>query len=111
MQGMQRYRIALMCAEKDPLDGHRALLVARRLFEAGVPVSHILADGTLESHEALEARLLAMCKLPERDLFTSREEFVADAYRLRGERVAYQDKATEQVEEQVEEQIEESADP
>jgi uncharacterized protein (DUF488 family) len=103
VQGMQRYRIALLCAEKDPLDCHRALLVARKLFEAGVPVSHIHADGALESHEAMESRLLAACKLPEGDLFTSRQEFVADAYRLRGERVAYQEKDTEQAEQQVEE--------
>jgi len=100
IQGMRQYRIALVCAEKDPLDCHRALLVARRLFASGVPVSHILADGALESHEALESRLLAACKLPEGDLFTSREDFVADADRIPGERVAYQDKAADQAEEE-----------
>ena len=30
-QGMKDYRIALMCAEKDPLVCHRAILVARHL--------------------------------------------------------------------------------
>lgn len=35
MEGMQRCNIALMCAEKDPLECHRSLLVARKLFEAG----------------------------------------------------------------------------
>ncbi len=103
VQGMQRYSIALVCAEKDPLDCHRALLVARKLFESGVPVSHIHADGTLESQQAMESRLLAACKLPEGDLFTSRAEFIFDAYRIRGERVAYQDKTAEQAEQQVRE--------
>jgi len=103
VQGMQRHRIALMCAEKDPLDCHRALLVARKLFESGVPVSHIHADGALESQQAMESRLLAACKLPEADLFTSREEFVADAYRIRSEQIAYQDKTTEEAQQQVEE--------
>ena len=96
---MQRYRIVLLCAEKDPLDCHRALLVARRLSESGIPINHIHADGTLESHQAMESRLLAACNLPEGDLFTSRQEFVADAYRIRGERVAYQDKALEEAKE------------
>ena len=32
MQGIERCRIALTCAEKDPLDCHRALLVARKLL-------------------------------------------------------------------------------
>ena len=71
IQGMQRYRIALLCAEKDPLDCHRALLVARKLSETGITISHIHADGVLESHQALESRLLAACKLPAGDLFTS----------------------------------------
>lgn len=93
IQGMERYRIALMCAEKDPIECHRALLVARKLFESGIPVNHILADGSLESHENMESRLLAVCKLPEGDMFKSKEEFVADAYSMQGERVAYQDEA------------------
>lgn len=95
MQGMERYNIALMCAEKDPLDCHRALLVARKLFEAGIAVSHIHANGSLELHQAMESRLLALCKLPEGDMFKSREEFIAEAYAIHGERVAYQDETME----------------
>ncbi|MGH8510561.1 MAG: DUF488 family protein [Gammaproteobacteria bacterium] len=98
IQGMERYIIALMCAEKDPLYCHRALLVARKLFEAGVPVSHIHADGSLETHQAMESRLLALCKLPEGDIFKGREEFVAEAYAIQGERIAYQDETMEQAE-------------
>lgn len=96
MQGMGRYRIALMCAEKDPLDCHRALLVARKLFESGVPISHIHPDGSIESHQVMESRLLAQCKLPEGDMFRGREEFIAEAYAIQGARVAYQDKTMEQ---------------
>lgn len=98
IQGMARYSIALMCAEKDPADCHRGLLVARKLFESGIPVNHILADGAVEAHEAMEARLLAMFKLPEGDMFKSRAAFVADAYSMQGERVAYQDEAMTETE-------------
>ena len=91
IEGMKRYRIALMCAEKDPLECHRALLVARAFFDHGIPVSHIHADGSLESHEFMEARLLALCKMPEGDMFKSRGEFIAEAYSVQGDRVAYQD--------------------
>jgi uncharacterized protein (DUF488 family) len=92
-EGMKRYRIALMCAEKEPAECHRALLVSRQLFETGIPVSHIFADSSLESHGDLESRLLALCKLPEGDMFNSRKDFVAEAYLLQGERVAYKDDA------------------
>lgn len=95
-QGMEHYSIALMCAEKDPLDCHRAVLVARKIFESGIAVSHIHADESLEPHQEMESRLLALCKLPEGDMFKSREEFVAEAYSIQGERIAYQDKSMEQ---------------
>lgn len=91
IQGINQYRIALMCTEKDPIECHRALLVARKLYETGIPANHILADGSLEAHESLESRLLTICKLPESDMFKNREEFVADAYVIQGERIAYQD--------------------
>ena len=93
IQGMERYIIALMCAEKDPLDCHRALLVARKIFEKGIEVSHIHANGFLESHQAMESRLLVLWKLPEGDMFKSREEFVSEAYANQGDRVAYQDES------------------
>lgn len=98
VQGMERNRIALMCAEKDPLDCHRALLVARNIFMSGIPVGHIHSDGSLEKHENMETRLLRVCKLPEGDMFKSREDFIADAYSIQGERVAYSDEAMEQAE-------------
>jgi hypothetical protein len=88
---MDRFCLALMCAEKDPLDCHRALLVARRLYEAGIAVSHIRADDPLESQQDMESRLLALCKLPEGDMFKGRDEFLTEAYAIQGERVAYQD--------------------
>lgn len=98
IQGMQRHRIALMCAEKDPLECHRTLLVARKLHDAGLEIAHIHADSSLEDHRALESRLLGVCKLPEGDMFKQRDEFVSEAYAIQGERVAYQDESMEQLE-------------
>jgi uncharacterized protein (DUF488 family) len=91
--GMERFRIALMCAEKDPLDCHRAVLVARRVYEAGVPVEHIRADGRLEKHAEMEARMLNLLNMSDADMFRSRDEILVDAYRLRGEQIAYEDDA------------------
>lgn len=96
--GSETHRIALMCAEKDPLDCHRSLLVARKLYELGHSVAHIHADGSLESHTEMESRLLARCKLPEGDLFRDRDDFVAEAYLIQGERIAYQDDAMDKIE-------------
>jgi uncharacterized protein (DUF488 family) len=91
LRGMKEdFRIALMCAEKEPLECHRTILVARHLTEFGVAVTHIHADGRLESHDAALSRLARMVNLPEHDMFHSREELLADAYRRQGERIAYE---------------------
>lgn len=91
-EGMKGYRIALMCAEKDPLACHRTILVARHLRARGVEVDHILEDGTLESHDAAMARLLKQLKLPEDDMFRSKQELLEEAYRMQGERIAYEER-------------------
>jgi uncharacterized protein (DUF488 family) len=93
MEGMKRYNIALMCAEKDPLACHRALLVGRFFFWNGISVEHVHADASLESHEHLESRLLEACKLPKGDLFKSRDDYLNEAYVIQGDRVAYQDES------------------
>ena len=85
----ERRRIALMCAEKEPLDCHRTLLVAPALEERGIAVAHILADGGLEPHAAAMDRLLDLLKRPRADLFRTRGEIVAEAIASRAARVAH----------------------
>ena len=84
-----RSRVCLMCAEREPLDCHRCLLVARALAERGLTVGHILHDGTVEPHAATEQRLLALIGASD-DLFvTGQDERLAAAYRRRARAVAY----------------------
>ncbi len=77
LQGAGRFRIALMCAEKELLDCHRTLLVAKALAERGQRVLQIHSDGRLETHEAAMERLLEATGVPKEDLFRSREELLA----------------------------------
>jgi uncharacterized protein (DUF488 family) len=82
-------RLCLMCSERDPLDCHRCLLVARALAARGVTVGHILHDGGIESHIATERRLLEAAGV-DSDLFaTGQDERLAAAYRRRARAVAY----------------------
>ena len=87
-----RCRVCLMCAEREPLDCHRCLLVARRLAERRLTVGHILHDGTIEPHAATERRLLALSGEGD-DLFvTGHSARLAAAYRRRARAVAYRAK-------------------
>jgi uncharacterized protein (DUF488 family) len=89
VEGSATYRIALMCAEKDPLTCHRAILVCRHLAERGVKADHILDDGRIETHDEALSRLLAEQGMGEGELFRSRDEMIADAYAERGAAIAY----------------------
>ncbi|MDE2126269.1 MAG: DUF488 domain-containing protein [Armatimonadetes bacterium] len=86
-----RRRVALMCAEKDPLECHRTLLVARALEEQGVTVNHILVDGRLESQQEVLERLLSVIGLPYHDMFSTHEEMILEAMARQEERIAYVD--------------------
>lgn len=74
--------LCLMCAEKEPMDCHRTVLVSRRLAERGVPIEHLLADGTAKPHAEVEEALLKKAG-GGTDLFDDRATQLARAYRTR----------------------------
>jgi uncharacterized protein (DUF488 family) len=88
LEGDKRFTIAMMCAEKEPLNCHRTILVTKHLSDLDVPVIHILADGRLERHEETIDRLIDLVGLEREDLFASYEEIVGRAYRLREQDIA-----------------------
>ena len=59
-------KVALLCAERDPIDCHRFLLIGRELAARDVAVAHILAGGDVESQVETERRA---SDGPTRDLF------------------------------------------
>jgi hypothetical protein len=76
-----------MCAEKEPLECHRTILVSRALAEGGHGFPHP-SDGTAESHEQVLKRLFALHGKNERDLFLTPEEMLSAVYRLQEEKIA-----------------------
>ena len=128
-EGMRAYRVALMCAERDPIQCHRMILVtrdARRWFnvearaipaepgsvrgsgvsavdpgaghepclaaaDAGgsLTIAHIRADGSLESNEEAERRLLEAAGLPAGTLFEAEAAMIEEAYERVGRAMAW----------------------
>ncbi|HTU19864.1 MAG TPA: DUF488 domain-containing protein [Gemmataceae bacterium] len=58
MHGRGGNTVAFLCSEEDPLDCHRGLMIAPALCERGCPPSHLRKDGSLETNEQMERRLL-----------------------------------------------------
>jgi uncharacterized protein (DUF488 family) len=109
IQGAQKYKIALMCAEKDPITCHRTILVCKHLCQFDLQIEHILSDGNLENHQHLEQRLidlhgLHLPKVVQFSLFSqqhqevedidfnSPEEVLKEAYKRQGNKIAYVEK-------------------
>lgn len=91
-----RRRICIMCAEREPLDCHRCLLVARSLAERGLAVGHIRHDGTIEPHQAIERRLLDADAGQRELLEAGQSSRLAAAYRRRARAVAFRVKPKRQ---------------
>lgn len=89
IDGARTHRIALMCAEKDPITCHRMILVCHELRRQPLDIYHIRADGSVESNCDAEQRLVRLTKLPQSDLFTSGDDAVEAAYREQGQRIAW----------------------
>ena len=91
LEGAKKFRVALVCSERSPLDCHRCLLVGRALAERGAQVSHILDDGSIVTHADLETKLLQLWDPNGADLFASRSEQLTAAYRARSRQVAFKE--------------------
>ncbi len=95
IKGLEKHNIALMCAEKNPIDCHRAIMVARGFALAGVSVEHILHDFTLLSQAQLDEMLLEKY-FPDRNQLSffveenkTEEEYLKEAYAKRNAEIGY----------------------
>lgn len=96
--------IALMCAEKDPIDCHRAIMVARAFSLDGIDARHILPGGGIQTQKELDGRLLDRY-FPDRaqlSIFSYNEPLTDEqnlnlAYRMRNKEIAYSLKQEEAI--------------
>ena len=90
-RGIARQRVALLCAEKEPLACHRTILVCRHLRGPDVHIAHILANGELEQHVDAERRLVKDLELGPTlfDLDLDERVRIEEAYERRGRQIAY----------------------
>lgn len=88
------YCFALMCAEIDPIECHRAILVARAFARHGYEVLHLRPQMPPIPHQDLEAQLLDLY-FPDRDQFVlgqpmrDEKELLQEAYCLQNEKIGY----------------------
>ena len=83
-----------MCAEKDPATCHRNIMIAREFYKRGYKINNILCDGSIESQESIENRLVKHY-FPDSNQITlfddelTMEEKIEESYKLRGKEIAF----------------------
>jgi len=91
----KKHRLALMCAEAEPLDCHRTILICRELYKtqsfSKSHIQHILSNGSLNTHKEIEGELLKKFKLDHPDMFNSEEKRIEKAYHKQEQKIAYTD--------------------
>ena len=89
---------ALMCAEKKPMNCHRAILVAKWFSDNGYNVVHILPDGVTETQEDIDDQLKDLY-FPNRMQLTidtmdkTEEAWTKEAYEKANEKIGYREAA------------------
>jgi len=96
-KGRTNHSIALMCAEKEPLNCHRCILVGRHLRARGVPIRHILDDGVVEDHDSSILRLMQLLRISDAWRPEMSKDKLTMAYEVQGERIAFRKDAVEVV--------------
>ncbi len=85
--------VSILCAEEDPLDCHRFLMISPELVAARAAPMHLRKDGSVESQQTAEDRLLAahgFSGIAANTLFPeARAEALEKAYELQSQRAAF----------------------
>lgn len=87
-KGVSSHRVAIMCAEKDPLMCHRSILVSR-ILRQDFDIRHIVSSNEIETQEGIEQRLLRRWCMDGHNLFHNVSEQLEDAYRRQAEEIEY----------------------
>lgn len=89
------YVVCLMCAEKDPINCHRTILIARNLDKKGFEVKHILASEGVCIQKDIDDRLVEKY-FPNRSqisIFSENnltyDEMLEKAYKIRNEEIGF----------------------
>lgn len=96
--GVEKLNLALVCSERDPIECHRAILVCRNLPDLRSRISHIHTDGSVESQDDFEERLVRYRDTAPPPLLRHPgdwESAVSLAYQQQGEAIAYRERGFE----------------
>jgi uncharacterized protein (DUF488 family) len=94
-KGVETLNLALVCSERDPIECHRTILVVDRLIDLRASTTHIHTDGSAETQEAFDARLVEKHGLTPPPLLREPGDWnraVVEAYEKQSAAIAYRER-------------------
>jgi uncharacterized protein (DUF488 family) len=94
-KGVETLNLALVCSERDPIECHRAILVIDRLADLRASTIHIHTDGSPETQETFDARLVEKLGLTPPPLLCEPGDWdraVAEAFERQSAAIAYRER-------------------
>jgi len=91
LSSLEDHNVVLMCAEKDPVNCHRTILICRYLRNMGITIKHILDNGKIELNPETEQRLREILHV-QPTLFDGPQgivDLIEKAYDIQAEKIAY----------------------
>lgn len=90
------FNIALMCTEKNPMECHRNIMIAKYFYDNGFVVKNILDNGEIVTQEEITKQLVdiyfpnrnQISMLPEEDI-QDYDELIKRSYQKRNEEIGY----------------------
>jgi uncharacterized protein (DUF488 family) len=93
LKELETHTLAMMCAEEDPLECHRFLMISPELVRTGIQPLHIRKGSRIEMQSAAESRLLEVAgfgAVAANTLFPeARLEALEKAYELQAEKFGF----------------------
>ena len=90
--------LSLMCSEKEPINCHRTILIAKAFYDKEIDIKHILIDGNIISQSKIEEKLLILYNFPHEtqsslDSFKNTEksnnmDYIQKAYEMKNKEIA-----------------------
>lgn len=87
-KGLEKFHVALLCAESDPITCHRMVLICKCLRNDETEIRHIRRDATYETNQQAEMRMLNAVGL---NTSFATPAILEKAYQLQADRIAYVD--------------------
>lgn len=83
----QGYKLAFMCAEKEPIHCHRTILVSKAFSDMGYEIIHILPNGNTKTQHDVDNEL--MIENPPSFFDDANENALTIAYRKQNEKIGF----------------------